>query len=163
RIHRGEIQFSYLRRSNQEVAARTTSLEDAARFHGGWAQALALEAGPGNAALLAHHQLRSNEPGRGVSLAIKAAEAHVVAGAFEAAAQLLEDACPQAKGELRSTILERLSELASLRGKPREAVRYVEEWKAELPAGQRSRALLRQAELFNAAGDYDQALELLED
>lgn len=161
RIHNGELQFSFSRRSNLEVAVKTTERDELEQLHGGWAKALA--DGSGDVALLAHHQLRSSEPLRGVPLAIRASEARSVAGAFDAAAQLLEDALPHARGELRLTILGRLSEIASLRGRPREAVRYVEQWKAELPEQERAKALLREAELFNLAGEYEQALARLEE
>ncbi len=157
KISNGELQFSFARRSNLEVTARTASADELAQLHGGWASALAEAGTVADPALLAHHQLRSTEPTRGVPLAIRAAETHAVAGAFDAAATLLENALPHAKGELRLTALARLSELASLRAKPREAVRWVELWKAELPQHDMGRALIREAELHNAVGDYDRA------
>jgi transcriptional regulator with GAF, ATPase, and Fis domain len=162
RIHNGEFQFSFARRSDLEVTARSIADDERARLHAGWALALAKEAdtSPG---LLAHHQLRSTEPVRGVPLAVQAAEAHAVAGAFDAAVQMLEEARPHATGELSVTILARLAELAPLTGSPRAALRYVEEWKAALPDTQKGRALLREADLFNAAGDYDRALTTLEE
>ncbi|MFO0724100.1 MAG: sigma 54-interacting transcriptional regulator [Myxococcota bacterium] len=162
RIHNGELEFSFVRRSNLEVTAKTASPEELAQLHTGWANALASSASAADPSLLAHHQLRSTEPLRGVPLAIRAAESHAVSGAFDAAAGLLEEALPHAsKGELRITILARLSELASLRGKPREAVRYVEMWKAELPDSEQGRALIREAQLKNASGEYDLALQCL--
>ena len=160
KITNGELVFSFARRSNLEVTARTGRPDELAQLHAGWATALA-ESGASDPALLAHHQLRSTEPARGVPLAIRAAETHAVAGAFDATASLLEDALPHARGELRLTALARLSELASLRAKPREAVRWVELWKAELPEHDRGRALIREAELHNAVGDYDRALASL--
>ncbi len=162
RISSGEQQFSFARRGNLEVTARTGDAEELARLHAGWAHALADPGSDADPALLAHHQLRSDEPVRGVPLAIAAAETHAVAGAFDAAAALLEEALMPAGGELRLAILGRLSELASLRAKPREAIRWVELWKAELPPAERGRALLREAELLNALGDHDRALEVVE-
>ena len=161
RIHNGELEFSFARRSNLEVTTKTASAEELAQLHTGWASALASSQTAADPSLLAHHQLRSTEPLRGVPLAIRAAESHAVSGAFDAAASLLEDALPHAKHELRTTILARLSELASLRGKPREAVRYVEMWKAELPDSEQGRALIREAQLKNAIGEYDNALASL--
>ena len=160
-ITNGEIRFSFARRANLEATLRSTSREDIARHHAGWARALTSNPNAGGAALLAHHQLHSNEPTRGVPLAIKAAESHTVAGAFDAAAQLLEEALPHARGDLAVTILERLSELSSMRGEPRAAARYVEQWKAAVPDSDLGRVLLREAELFNNAGDYGRALEAL--
>ncbi|MCK6551715.1 tetratricopeptide repeat protein, partial [Myxococcota bacterium] len=162
RITSGELQFSFSRRSDLEVTARGVPQDRRAQLHGGWAAALAKESDH-HVALLAHHQLRSTEPARGVPLAIQAAEAHAVAGAFDAAVQMLEEARPHASGELLLSILGRLADLAPLTGSPRAALRYVLEWKAALPEAQRGRALLREAELGNAAGDYDRALAALEE
>ena len=162
KITNGEIQFAYARGANQEVTHKSTSAQDLERHHGGWARALAAEPGHGNASLLAHHQLRSAEPARGVPLAVKAAESHTVAGAFDSAAQLLEDALPHAKGELRVAILERLSELASLRGQPRAAIRYLGQLKDAVPEDQRGQVLRREAEILNGGGDHDAALETIE-
>ena len=161
KITNGELQFSFVRRSNLEVTARTAVADELAHLHGGWAAALTEAGATNDPGLLAHHQLRSTEAARGVPLAIRAAEAHTFAGAFDAAATLLEDALPHARGELRLNILGRLCELASLRAKPREAVRWVELWKAELPEHDKARALIREAELHNAVGQYDRALAAL--
>ncbi len=161
-ITNGDIQFAFARSANQDVTLRAISAQDRERHHGGWAKALAAEPGHGNAGLLAYHQLRSSEPARGVPLAVRAAESHSVAGAFDAAAQLLEDARPHAKGDLAITILERLAELASLRGHPRAAVRFVEELKGAVPESQRNAVMLREAEILNGAGEHAQALQAIE-
>ncbi len=158
----GEISFGFARRSNLEVTLRATPSEGLARQHSGWARALAGAGGRGGVAQLAHHQLRSTEPARGVPLAIRAAETHAVAGAFDAAAQILEEARPHAKGDLAVAILERLSELASLRAEPRAAQRYLELWKAAVPEAEQGRVLLREAELLNGTGEYARALEVVE-
>jgi transcriptional regulator with GAF, ATPase, and Fis domain len=163
RIHRGEFQFAFARRSDLEVALRVVPADDRSRLHGGWAAVLAKEPEGGHLALLAHHQLRSNAPIRGVTTAVQAAEAHAVAGAFDAAVQMLEDALPFATGELCLSILARLAELTQLNGSPKRALRYVEAWKAALPEAQKGKAFHREAELYNAAGDYDQALVAIEE
>jgi transcriptional regulator with GAF, ATPase, and Fis domain len=163
RIHRGEFQFTFARRSELEVTTRKAPAEDLARLHGGWATVLAKEPESSHLALLAHHHLRSSEPTRGVTTAVQAAEAHAVAGAFDAAVQMLEDARPYASGEILVSILARLTELTQLAGCPKQALRYVEEWKAALPEAQKGRAHHKHAELFNAAGDYDRALGAIED
>jgi transcriptional regulator with GAF, ATPase, and Fis domain/tetratricopeptide (TPR) repeat protein/energy-coupling factor transporter ATP-binding protein EcfA2 len=159
RIHHGEFQFHFLRRRDLEVTDRALAATDRARLHGGWATALAKEPDHSGPALLAHHQLRSEEPTRGVSLAVQAAEAHAVAGAHGAAMEMLEAAEPHAQGELRVTILNRLAELAPLTGHPRRGLTFVEALKAASPAHERGIAFLREAELHNAAGDFQQALE----
>lgn len=159
RIQNGEMQFCFARRTNLEVTARSVEAELAARLHEGWARALTHEPGFHDPGLLAHHQLRSSEPARGVPLALKAAETHAVAGALEAAVQLLESALPHAEGELRGIALERLADLSKLRGRPRDALRFVAELKKTLPADETGKALVREAYLFNQAGDYERALE----
>jgi transcriptional regulator with AAA-type ATPase domain/tetratricopeptide (TPR) repeat protein len=162
KIHNGEFQFLFHRRRDLEVTERTLSAEDRARYHGGWAQALTGAPDSGGPALLAHHQLRSQEPQRGVSLAIQAAETYAVSGALNAAIEMLESARPYAQGELLLAILERLAELAPLTGNPRRALRFVEAMKAALPEGQRGVAHLKEAELRNAAGEYELALVSLD-
>lgn len=159
RIHSGEFHFAFRRRRDLEVCQRSVGPEDRARLHGTWAQALSQEMEVGGSALLAHHQLRSGEPLRGVPLAIQAAETHAVAGAINAAIEILEDARPHAASELKLAILSRLAELAPLTGNPRSALRYVEEWKSALQDSERGPALRREAELHNVAGDYRLALE----
>jgi transcriptional regulator with GAF, ATPase, and Fis domain len=160
RIQHGELEFHFARTSNLEVTQRTTPADERAQLHGGWAQAIGAQSGGAELSLLAFHHLRSSEPVRGVPLAIRAAESHAVAGAFDAAASQLEDALPHARGELRTTILARLSELGSLRGKHREAVRYCELWKLELHEAERAKALVREAELHNAVGDHERAWDV---
>ncbi|MCA9550804.1 MAG: tetratricopeptide repeat protein, partial [Myxococcales bacterium] len=162
KIHNGEFQFLFHRRRDLEVTERGLSAEDRARYHGGWAQALTGAPDSGGPALLAYHQLRSQEPQRGVSLAIQAAETYAVSGALNAAIEMLESARPYAQGELLLAILERLAELAPLTGNPRRALRFVEAMKAALPMGQRGVAHLKEAELRNAAGEYDLALVALD-
>lgn len=161
RIQSGEFQFLFSRRRDLEVAQRLLPSDDRARLHGGWAKALSQELDAGGPALLAHHQLRSTEPQRGVPLAVQAAETHAVSGAINAAIQILEDARPHAAGELKLAILSRLAELAPLAGNPRRALRFVEEWQAALQPERKGPALRREAELHNAAGDYQRALESL--
>ena len=162
RIQNGEFQFSFGHRRDLEVTERSTDLEVRARLHGGWAAALAREPDPSAPALLAHHQLRSAHPEDGVSTAVLAAETYAVAGALNAAMEMLECARPHAEGEARLSIAHRLAELAPLTGSPRRGLRYVEELKKALPADQQGIAFLREAELHNAAGDYDDALAALE-
>ncbi len=163
KIHNGEFQFAFNRRRDLEVTLRSLAEEERAGLHGAWATALTKEQDHGGPALLAHHQLRSSEPQRGVPLAVQAAETYAVAGAFDAALGMLEDARPHAQGELYLSILARLAELAPLTGHPRTALRYVEAWKAALPIEARGPAHQREAELRNATGDYDQALLSLEE
>ena len=162
RISNGEFQFSFARRSDLEVTDRTLSAEDRRRYHRGWADALAREPDQGGPALLAHHQLRSSEPQRGVTLAIKAAETYAVSGALNAAVQMLESARPYAKGELRLTIATRLADLAPLIGAPKRALRHIEELKSLLPEAERGTVHLREATLHNKAGDHDEALQAVE-
>ena len=118
RIINGEFHFSFLRRRDLEVAERALGDEQRQRLHQGWAHALTKEPEQGTAALLAHHQLRSPEPQRGVPLAIQAAETYAVGGAFHAALEMLEEALPHATGELRLSILNRVTEIAPLVGGP---------------------------------------------
>ncbi|MEM1023984.1 MAG: sigma 54-interacting transcriptional regulator [Myxococcota bacterium] len=162
RISNGEFQFSFMRRRDLEVTERFLVMAERARLHSGWAETLAREPDQGAAALIAYHQLRSETPSKGVPLAIQAAETYAVGGALHAALEMLESALEVAAGELRVSILSRLAELSPLTGSPRRALRYVAEWKAALPAEQQGRAMQREAELHNAAGDYDAALVLLE-
>ncbi len=157
RIHNGEFQFSFSRRRDMEVCDRSMTHEERCQLHAGWATSLSRET-DSSPALLAHHQLHSHDPRNGVSLAIQAAETYAVGGALNSAIQMLEDALPHSQGELRITILNRLAELAPLTGDPRRALRFVEEWKAALSNSERGIALRREAELYNAAGDYDLAL-----
>jgi len=162
RIIDGEFHFSFLRRRDLEVAERTLGDDERRRLHQGWANALSKEPEQSTTALLAHHQLRSGEPQRGVPLAIQAAETYAVGGAFHAALEMLEEALPHATGELRLSILNRVTEIAPLVGSPKRALRYVEAWKAALPDDQQGRALQREAELLNTVGEYEAALEVLE-
>ena len=162
RISNGEFQFSFARRSDLEVTDRTLSDQDRRRYHRGWADALAKEADQGGPALLAHHQLRSTEPQRGVTLAIKAAETYALGGALNAAVEMLESALPHAQGELRLTIATRLADLAPLIGVPKRALRHIEELKSLVPEAERGPAFLREATLHNKAGDHDLALQALE-
>ncbi len=162
RITNGEFHFSFLRRRDLEVAERSLGIDERRRLHHGWACALSQETDQGGAALLAHHQLRSGEPQRGVPLAIQAAETYAVGGAFHAALEMLEEALPFATGELRLSILNRVTEIAPLVGSPKRALRYVEAWKEALPEDQQGRALQREAELLNTVGEYEKALEVLE-
>ena len=145
RISNGEFQFSFARRGDLEVTDRTLTEQDRRRYHRGWADALAREPDQGGPALLAHHQLRSSEPQRGVTLAIKAAETYAVGGALNAAVEMLESARPYAQGELRLTIATRLADLGPLIGAPHRALRHIEELKALLPEGERGQAFLREA------------------
>ncbi len=162
RISNGEFQFSFARRRDLEVTDRTLSAQDRRRLHRGWADALAKEPDQGGPALLAYHQLRSSEPQRGVALAIRAAETYAVAGALNAAVNMLESAYPHAQGELRLTIAHRLADLAPLIGAPKRALRHIEELKSLLPKSERGPALVREATLRNKAGDHELALEALE-
>lgn len=161
RIVRGELMFTFSRRRDLEVAERTLSAEERARLHGGWARALCHESEGGGPALLAHHQLRSSEPQRGVALAVQAADAYAVSGALNAAIEMLESARPHASGELRLSILNRLAELAPQTGLPQRALRYVAEMKEALPERERGPAFVLEAELHNAAGDYGLTLAAL--
>lgn len=163
RIYNGEFHFGFSRQRDLEVAERFLSQAERHHYHHGWARALQKEGDAGGGpALLAYHQLRSDEPHRGVPLAIQAAETYAVGGALHAAIDMLESALPHAAGELKLSILSRLGELAPLTGNPRRALGYVEEWKAALPKEQQGRALQREAELLNAAGDHAKALETLD-
>ena len=162
RISNGEFQFGFMRRRDLEVTERFLAKAERARLHSGWADALTEEPDQGATALIAYHQLRSETPARGVPLAIQAAETYAVGGALHAALEMLESALEVAEGELRVSILSRLAELSPLTGSPRRALRYVAEWKAALPPEQQGRAMQREAELFNAAGDYQAAQRLLE-
>ncbi len=162
RIQNGEMQFCFARRTNLEVTQRSISSELTARLHGRWADASSKEPGFLDPSLLAYHQLRSSEPTRGVPLALRAAETHAVAGALEAAVQLLEAALPHAEGEIREIALERLADLSKLRGRPRDALRFVAELKKALPEAEAGKALVREAHLFNQAGEYDRALEAVD-
>ncbi len=161
KIHNGEFQFTFHRDRDLEVTHRAMSDEDRARYHGGWGQALSGTEGTGASALLAYHQLRSTEPLRGVVLAVQAAETYVVGGALNSAIEMLESARPHASGELLLSILERLAELAPLTGNPRRALGVVEQMKAALPESERGIAHLKEAQLRNAAGEYDLALKAL--
>lgn len=161
KIHNGEFQFTFHRDRDLEVTHRSMSDEDRARYHGGWGQALSGTGEAGASALLAYHQLRSTEPLRGVVLAVQAAETYVVGGALNSAIEMLESARPHASGEILLSILERLAELAPLTGNPRRALGVVEQMKAALPDGERGIAHLKEAQLRNAAGEYDLALEAL--
>ncbi|MEM7676413.1 MAG: AAA family ATPase, partial [Myxococcota bacterium] len=119
RVRNGEFQFSYARRRDLEVTENALSAEDRQRYHRGWAEALTKEPDQADPALLAHHQLRSSEPQRGVTLAVRAAESYAVAGALNAAVHMLESAHPYAQGELRLTIATRLADLTPLIGAPK--------------------------------------------
>jgi sigma-54 specific flagellar transcriptional regulator A len=163
RISNGEFHFSFARRRDLEVAERFLSDTERRRLHNGWADALSNEPDQGGAALLAHHQLRSDTPARGVPLAIQAAETYAVGGALHAAIDMLQNALESAEGEIKLSILSRLAELGPLTGSPRRALRFVEEWKAALPPEHQGRALQREAELHNAAGDYAAALRTLDE
>ncbi len=160
RIQHGELQFTFNRQRDLEVTERNLSPEERQQLHGKWASALVRES-DASPALLAHHQLRSAEPQRGVPLAVQAAESYAVGGALHAALQMLEDAQPHATGELLLTILSRLAELAPLVGHPRRGLRHVEELRRLLPISNRSLADLREAQLLSAAGDHARALEPL--
>lgn len=162
RIQSGELQFGFTRRGDLEVAQRLLSAEDAQRLHGIWAKALSQDPDGGGPALLAYHQLRSAEPWRGVPLAIQAAETHAVAGAVNAAIEILEDAREHARGELELAILSRLAELAPLIGNPKRALRFVEAWKAALGPKDRAPALRKEAELYAAAGEHQRALDTVD-
>ena len=162
RINNGEFQFAFARRRDLEVVRDTLSDQDRRQLHHGWAQALAKEPDTSAPALLAFHQLRSTEPQRGVSLAVKAAETYAVAGALHAAVQVLDAALPYAAGELQLAIVTRLADLAPLIGAPSRALRHVEALKDLLPESERGRAFLREAVLRNKAGDHELALESLE-
>jgi transcriptional regulator with GAF, ATPase, and Fis domain/energy-coupling factor transporter ATP-binding protein EcfA2 len=163
RIINGEFHFNFLRRRDLEVAERSLSDDERRSLHQGWAIALGREPEQGATALLAHHQLRSAEPQRGVPLAIQAAETYAVGGAFHAALEMLEEALPHATGELRLSILNRVTEIAPLVGSPKRALRYVESWKDALPEEQQGRALQREAELLNTVGEYEAALQALDE
>ncbi len=162
RIEHGELQFSFVRRRDLEVALRSAGAEEQAVLHGRWASSLAADRDADGQALVAYHQLRSDEPSLGVPLAVEAAERHAVAGAIHAALELLEDALPHAEANQRLAVLGRLADLAPLTGNPARALRYVDRWKAELPPERRAVALLREAELHNAAGNHQLALEAVE-
>jgi transcriptional regulator with GAF, ATPase, and Fis domain/predicted ATPase len=163
RIINGEFHFNFSRRRDLEVAERSLNEDERRRLHQGWASALGKEPEQSTAALLAHHQLRSSEPQRGVPLAIQAAETYAVGGAFHAALEMLEEALPHASGELELSILNRVTEIAPLVGSPKRALRYVEAWKAALPDDQQGRALQREAELLNTVGEYEAALVALDE
>ncbi|MBI4818485.1 MAG: sigma 54-interacting transcriptional regulator [Deltaproteobacteria bacterium] len=163
-IENGELRFSFARRVNLDstIAAMPTAL--AQSLHRRWAEVLASEPGrPAGAAIIAHHYLRSDQPERGMSLAIKAAEAHAVAGAHAAAARTYEEVLPLASGESRVLVLEQLARLAAIRGERRDALRRAEEWKAALPESSVGPAVLFEAELANQSGEYDRALAVIEE
>ncbi|MEO1335260.1 MAG: tetratricopeptide repeat protein, partial [Myxococcota bacterium] len=163
RVRNGEFQFSYARRRDLEVTETALSAEDRQRFHRGWADALTKEPDQADPALLAHHQLRSSEPQRGVALAVRAAESYAVAGALNAAVHMLESAHPYAQGELRLTIATRLADLTPMVGAPKRALRHVDELKKLMPDDQRGLAFLREAKLHNNAGDHDRALQAIDE
>ncbi|MBI2372842.1 MAG: sigma 54-interacting transcriptional regulator [Deltaproteobacteria bacterium] len=162
-IENGELRFGFARRSNLEATLAAIPEPIATRFHGRWARALLDEPGrPAGARVIAHHLLRSEDPVAGVGMAIRAGEAHAVAGAHAAASQAYGEALPHAKGELRAQILEQLARLAAIRGERREALRRAEDWRAALGANA-SAAIVFEAELANASGDHDQALRVVEE
>ena len=157
-IHGGEFRFAFCWRGDREACKLAVPQDEQRRLHSAFARLFAGE-GPQR---VAYHQLRSEEPQRGVPLAIRAAEHHALAGSFDAAVSTLEDALPHASGELQRAVLERLCELAPLAGLTGRALRYAKALEEALPEGQRFSAVIRAAELHNAVGDHERCLSALE-
>ncbi len=162
RIINGELLYAIARRRDLEVIDGTLSEHDRRRLHHRWAEALADDVDACGPAILAYHQLRSSEPQRGVTLAVRAAELYAVGGAVHAAVEMLESALPHASPDLRLIISERLIDLAPQVGAPSRALRHIETLKTLGPDNERGQAFLKEAILRNRAGDHELALTAVE-
>ena len=160
-IENGEIRFSFSRVSNQEVTIKSLSKEEKAQYHQGWAIALERNNDPSNISKQAYHFLHSAAPLQGINLAIRAADAQAVSGAFDAATKMLLLALPHAQNDVRKQVLTRLIELSSLRGQTRAAQDYLGQLKAILPEHEHNDIVLKEARLLNQSGEYESSIAIL--